>query len=193
MRFYSTPLPVPTMLRTAEFLLRPLTPTHVQLDYDALMVSKEMLRLWSGSSWPSDDFSLADNHKDLVWHDDEHQKRIAFTYTVLTPDETTCLGCIYIKPLANIEAYNPGLFPDISSTDALVRFWIRQDYLKSNLDDRLLQAMLNWFQTDWHFARTLFHTRTHNLQQTALLNTLPMIGEIKISDRGGAHYLFGNI
>ena len=101
MSFYPEPHPVPALLRTDELVCKPLTTDHVHLDYAALMVSNEMLQLWSGTSWPSADFTIEENWEDLDMHDREHQERVAFTYTVLNPDETECLGCIYINPLTS--------------------------------------------------------------------------------------------
>ena len=41
--------------------MRPLRTTDVELDYDAVTSSAEMLRRWSHSSWPADDFTLSEN------------------------------------------------------------------------------------------------------------------------------------
>lgn len=43
---------VPEGLQTAEFLIRPLRTTDVELDYAAVMESKEFLRKWDQSTWP---------------------------------------------------------------------------------------------------------------------------------------------
>lgn len=56
-------------LRTDEFLLRPLRETDAGLDYDALMASRELLRLWESSTWLADDFSLEANRADLARHE----------------------------------------------------------------------------------------------------------------------------
>ena len=190
-QFYPEPLPVPQGLQTAEFRIRPLTPDHVQLDYDALMSSKTMLRLWGGHSWPSDDFTLADNLKDLAWHAREQRERIAFTYTVLTPAEDLCLGCVYIKPLTGIVAENAGVFTAVAPQDALVRFWVIQTRLAEGLDLRLLEALIQWFNIAWRFSRVVFHTREVNQQQAALLQSrLNFLFPIQISNRGGTHLCF---
>jgi hypothetical protein len=48
--FYPSDGPVPEMLRTDEFLLRPLGATDVQLDYDAVISSRtELLRSSGGT------------------------------------------------------------------------------------------------------------------------------------------------
>ena len=53
MDFYPLDEVVPEKLESDEFILLPLMPAHVEMDYEAVMASQEMLRLWSGSEWPS--------------------------------------------------------------------------------------------------------------------------------------------
>ena len=48
MPFYPDDMPVPTELRTDEFLLRPLRAADVDLDYEAVMATQETLRRGSG-------------------------------------------------------------------------------------------------------------------------------------------------
>ncbi len=72
--FYPDDRPVPGRLATAVLTLMPLTPQHVHLDYAALMNDKEMLRQWSGSAWPEDDFTVSDNLKDQAY--DCHASRL---------------------------------------------------------------------------------------------------------------------
>src|SRR5919199_6814827 len=99
MAWYPDEAPVPSELRTEEFLLRPLRASDVELDYDAVIGSRELLLVQSSGRWPAEGFSLADNLADLAEHEREHEARVAFTYTVLTPEAARCLGCIYIHPL----------------------------------------------------------------------------------------------
>ncbi len=192
MNFYPINTPVPERLQTDEFVIVPLTPAHVELDYAALMSSKKMLRLWSGSPWPTDDFTLDENLDDLQWHWDEHQKRIAFTFTVLNPTEDTCLGCVYIKPITEILASNKEWMQAISDHSALVRFWAAQPTLAQELDKTLLQALRQWFATDWVFTEIFWHTPIKNQQQINLFQTsgLQKMGLIPLPNRGGSHILF---
>ena len=74
---------IPDGLKTDKFLIRPLLTTDVELDYAAVMESKELLRKWEQSSWPADDFTIADNLKDLERHSREHVNRESFTFTVM--------------------------------------------------------------------------------------------------------------
>jgi hypothetical protein len=156
---------LPETLSTAVFMLIPLTLAHVLLDYATLMQNKAMLRSLSGSPWPQDSFTVADNLVDLEWHWDEHQRRIAFTYTILNLDKTECLGCVYIKSFVNLvetQTTNQQIVNNIGDCEAAVRFWVSQSVLKNKLDPYLLQALIHWFKNDWPFTRVLFHTRQTN-------------------------------
>ena len=99
MEFYPRNAAAPVERRTQRLFLRPLRASDVELDYDAVMSSAEMLRRWSQSGWPADDFTLAQNLDDLRRHEREHEERQAFTFTVLDPPGTRCLGCVYLTPL----------------------------------------------------------------------------------------------
>ena len=99
MPFYPEDAPVPAGLRTDEFVLRMLAATDVELDYDAVIASKDMLHLRSGGSWPREGFTLAENLADLQGHEADFHARRGFTYTIMDPGEMQCLGCLYIYPL----------------------------------------------------------------------------------------------
>ena len=181
MSFYPENQPVPGLLRTDDFVLRPLTTAHVELDYAALMVSTDMLRQWGGTSWPTDDFTLEENWEDLAMHDREHQERVAFTYTVLTPDEKECLGCVYITPLTDSVALNPEVLTDVAPDTAVVGFWVKQPRLADHLDERLLAALRDWFAREWQFSVVCFSTRDINTQQVQLLEAAGMKKHYTIS------------
>lgn len=192
MNFYPPGKYVPDVLANKEFVLYPLTPAHVQLDYDAVIASSEMLRLWGGSEWPREGFTLAENLDDLRWHEQEHRERVAFTYTVLDPDEERCLGCVYIRPLTDLAASNPGTLANIGEDEAITRFWVRSSLLSSGLDQRLLAALIDWFTDKWHFSSVYFHTRQANLQQVALFEAaqLEKRWALQYSQRGGTHLFY---
>ncbi|KAA3660822.1 MAG: hypothetical protein DWQ04_18295 [Chloroflexi bacterium] len=192
-QFYPAPLPVPERLETAVFTLTPLTPAHAELDLAALMVSKPMLRLWSGSSWPTDDFTLEENIADLEWHFSEHQERIAFTYTVLTPDETECLGCIYIKAVQSILPADSTLSNNFTNLSASTRFWIKEPRLTDGLDMQLLQTLQEWFDNAWQFDNHTFHTRAAHKQQVQLLENCDLSRQLTLDfpNRGGVFYFYG--
>ena len=165
---------IPDGLITDEFLIRRLSETDVELDYAAVMESKEILRTWEQSTWPADDFTLAGNLKDLQRHEREHLNRESFTFTVMNPTETECLGCIYIFPqtarwLARSEATPVG---DSAWEDyeAVILFWIRQSRLAEGMDRRLLDILRPWFEQEWHFDGHLFQTNAQFKQQVSMFD-----------------------
>jgi hypothetical protein len=157
--FYPIDAAVPESLLTGEFLARPLRASDVELDYDAVMSSRAELLLHSGGSWPREDFRLEENLADLVRHEQEHHERVAFTYTIMNPGETECLGCIYLNPPAQILKRAGGSAEQaatIGDYETWVSFWVRHSRLADELDARVLQALLNWFQTEWAFKQVAF-------------------------------------
>ena len=163
MPFYPDDAPVPTELRTEEFLLRPLRAADVDLDYEAVMATQEPLRQRTGGRWPRPGFTRAENLADLEGHEADFQARRGFTYTVLNPPETRCLGCVYVYPL---EDEGDG---EARDNEAVVWFWIRPDGVADDLDRRLLAALVPWLRNDFAFARVLFRAWTNDERQTALL------------------------
>lgn len=156
MPFYPEDAPVPAGLRTNEFVLRMLAATDVDLDYDAVMASKEMLHLRSGGSWPREGFTLAENLSDLQGHEADFHARRGFTYTIMNPDETQCLGCIYIYPLSVIlrrAGVDETVVAKVGDEVAEASFWVRQERIADDLDKRVLAAVLPWLRHDFAFAR----------------------------------------
>ena len=71
--FYPSDGPVPEMLRTDEFLLRPLGATDVQLDYDAVISSRTELLRSSGGTWPREGLTLEEDVANLERHEQEYK------------------------------------------------------------------------------------------------------------------------
>ena len=190
--FFAPERPVPDGIETSRLLLEPLKPEHVKVDYAAVMVSREQLRLWSGSPWPADDFTLDDNLQDMQWHWREHQDRIAFTYTVLDPARTVCLGCVYMRPLLELQPANPAQLADTAADEALVRFWVRSSRLDGDLERHLLDTLLNWLYDAWSFSRVLFETRELNKRQAQLFEGFPLRlrMSLQMPGRGGTHLFY---
>ena len=119
---------VPFELLTDQFRLRMLSIHDLIKDYDAVMSSVDHLRntysLISGSSWPVG-LTLEEDLIDLGWHQREFTLRYSFAYTVMTLDETQCLGCVYLEPSRK------------SSFDVVVSMWVRVSELGNGLDSDL--------------------------------------------------------
>jgi len=165
MTFYPDGEPVPTEYRTARLFLRPLCASDAELDYDAVMSSAAMLRSWSQSAWPADDFTLAKNLEDLERHEREHEAREAFTFTVLDPAGTRCLGCVYLAPIP--EAARPLCAG--AAHPVRVGFWVRASEIANDLDRHLLASLREWLATEWRLDRALFVIATQDTRQATLL------------------------
>ncbi len=156
MPFFPEDAPVPAGLRTDEFVLRMLAATDVELDYDAVMASRNLLHLRSGGSWPREGFTLAENLTDLQEHEADFHARRGFTYTIMNSDETQCLGCLYIYPLGVIlrrTGVDEAEMAKVKDEVAEASFWVRQERIADNLDQRVLAALLLWLRRDFAFSR----------------------------------------
>jgi hypothetical protein len=175
---------IPDGLVTNEFLIRPLSATDVELDYAAVMESREFLRKWEQSTWPADDFTLAGNLKDLERHEREHINRESFTFTVMNSTETECLGCIYIFPLTARWLSQAETTPmgdaDWANYEAVVLFWIRQSRLVEAMDRQLLDILRPWLEQKWTFDGYLFLTNEQFEQQVAMFEAANLQFQIEV-------------
>jgi hypothetical protein len=143
----------------------------VDLDFDAVMEDPVYLRSWGQGSWPADNFTLEENLDDLERHAREHKEMSAFTYTILSPTEDICFGCVYITPVGmRIPASQ---IPPIHQPEARqhvgdVCFWVRPSLQAHELDLRMLSALLDWLRSEWHFDRIFFHTSASDVHQQQL-------------------------
>jgi hypothetical protein len=150
---------VPERFDNAHFRLRLLRISDVVKDYDAVMTSVEHLQGVFGprSSWPSPDLSFEQDLIDLGWHHKEFQKRTSFAYTVVKPDESQCLGCVYLYPCA------------VKPYDAEGYSWVRKSHLA--LDQVLFEVFKTWVKRDWPFKRAAFPGRDPSWEQWELMSS----------------------
>ncbi len=138
---------VPQQLEADEFTLRMLTVNDVVKDFDAVVSSAEHLKaIWPDSNWP-DGLTLEQNLIDLGWHQKEFQRRRSFAYTVVTPDETRVIGCVYIVPTRK------------RGYDAEVYLWARESAIGSPPDAKLYDAVEEWLEERWPFENVAFPGR----------------------------------
>jgi hypothetical protein len=173
MLFKTMDADAPEGLATDDFLLRPITAADAELDYAAVMESREYLRGWEQTGWPEEDFTVAANRDDLEMLERRHAAREAFTYTVMDPTETECLGCVYLMPPdarsftgARITPVGDHRWEDYEAT---VYFWVRESRLATATDRALLDALRAWLAKDWSFQGHLFVTSELFVQQVDLI------------------------
>jgi hypothetical protein len=137
----------PAGLEMSQFRLEPLGPEHNEPDYAAWTSSIEHIQQTPGfpdGRWP-DDRSIDDNLRDLRRHADDFASRRGFTYTVLDPETSDVIGCVYIYP--------DGTGPRRAS----VQSWVRAS--RAELDLPLYQAVSDWLATSWAFESVAYAPR----------------------------------
>lgn len=107
---------VPVGLEHERFRLRMLTADDVVKDFDAICdrVDRE------GRPQPAFAATVSENLVDLGWHQKEFELRRSFAYTVVAPDESRVLGCVYLYPS--------------ETHDVSVQMWVRRDAWEDGLD-----------------------------------------------------------
>ena len=123
--------------------LRPIAAADADLDYPAVMGSRQ--RLWSifgqAWGWPPASMTYQQDLDDLARHEAEAATHLAFNYALLDDAETALLGCVYIDP------------PEKQGADAEISWWVVDDQVGTGLD-RALDAMVpRWIAAAWPFAQ----------------------------------------
>lgn len=192
---FSPDLRAPTRLDTGAAVLRPITVADAELDYAAVMESRVELRLWQQSSWPADDFTVEENRHDLEEMEQRHAAGRAFGYTVLSADESACLGCVYVfahdarfLATAEVTGLTTARWDRI---DAAVYFWVRTSTVPSGLDRALLGHLRRWFAGAWGFADTVFVTSASFIQQVALLDSTDLERRFVITEADKPGHFLG--
>lgn len=159
------------------FVVRPLVPSDVVLDHDAVMSSREFLYHWEQEPpYPPEDFSVEDNLEDLEQMDREHRNGSRYTYTVMDADETQVLGCIYLLPnddrmyrTAEVTSHDG---TDLTNVDATVAFWVRVSRWEDGFERVVLDAVLGWLRAAWSLERPVIMTNEHLDHQIATIESL---------------------
>ncbi len=174
MPFTDSTEPVPAELKTEEFALRPIVADDAEMDYAAVMETREYLRFWRQSEWPEDDFTVEANRKDLIDLEQRHAAHRAFTYTVLDPHGTRCLGCVYVFSTSALFLTKCTVTPvggqEWADVDAVIFFWVRLSQIEAGMDERLLAALRKWFTEQWKFDNTVYVTSEPFTQQVDLMD-----------------------
>jgi hypothetical protein len=125
--------------------LRPIRESDCEIDYPAVMGSREQLWAKYGATWgwPPATMTYEADKKDLARHEAEMVRRESFNYAVLNEAETELLGCVYIDP------------PDEDSppgSDAMVSWWLVNRAGGSELERALEDFVPRWLAETWEFG-----------------------------------------
>ncbi len=168
MNDFKLPDPIPEYFELEGFCFEVLHPKHVELDFQALMKSKDFLRRWSYSPWPEDHFTVEDNLFDLEWHYAEFMEKIAFTYTILDHFKTNCLGCIYIRPINSIPSLSPEKKNILDSFRFFISYWVITEIRNTLLENSIFKSIRDWLLNTWKFQSVLFVSNTQIPEQNEI-------------------------
>lgn len=139
---------VPEKLETDKFRLRMLSVDDVEKDYEAVMSSREHIReLYSedyDSTWPEDTMTIEEDLEDLRRHQKGFLERKEFVYTVVSLDESLCLGCVYIQP------------SEKKTFDAQVDLWARSNKVEEGFEELLFKTVKKWVSEKWSFNNVAY-------------------------------------
>ncbi|HEX4089925.1 MAG TPA: hypothetical protein VHZ33_14520 [Trebonia sp.] len=140
--------------------LRPITEADAEIDYPAVMGSRE--RLWEmfgpAWSWPKAAMTLDADRRDLKRHAEEIAAHQSFNYVLLNEGETEVFGCVYIDP------------PERAGADGEVSWWVVDDLVGSE-SERAFDALVpRWIEDDWPFHQPRYLGREIDWQDWLALS-----------------------
>jgi hypothetical protein len=122
--------------------LRPIRESDVDMDYPAVMGSRE--RLWAryGASWgwPPATMTHEQDRADLARHEREIEAQETFNYAVLDEGETELLGCVYVDPPEDAADRAAG-------ADAVVSWWVVDAHAGGPLQQALDAEVPRWLRS----------------------------------------------
>ena len=123
--------------------LRPIKETDADLDFPAVMGSRE--RLWSifgpAWEWPPASMTYEQDRADLARHEAEIEAHESFNYALFPADESALLGCVYLDP------------PERAGADAEISWWVVDSLVGSELERELDRFVPRWVAQEWPFRR----------------------------------------
>src|ERR1700755_2897676 len=130
--------------------LRQIRADDVDIDYPAVMGSRE--RLWGMYGdrwgWPPTTMTFEEDRVDLARHEAEMAANESFNYAVFDADETELLGCIYIDPP---EEDAP------AGAEAAVSWWLTDHMVGTPVEAALTTFVPGWLAHTWGLSAVHFH------------------------------------
>ncbi|GAA1219264.1 hypothetical protein GCM10009655_18450 [Rhodoglobus aureus] len=98
-------------------------------------------RLWSiygeAWGWPPATMTSEQDRGDLQRHADEIETHESFNFALFDGNETELIGCVYIDPT------------DKPGADADISWWVRDEYVGSEVEAALNAFVPTWIATGW--------------------------------------------
>ena len=153
--------PVPDNYATDRFRLRRQMFDDNCADYQAVMQSRQQLRVWSDSDWPPDNFTPEDNLSDLEMHIGEHERDEAYGFSVFDAAVDALIGSLYINPIGSIIASyqdDEHAASIVQRFDACADYWLLEG-LSGEMQVDFLKTIQTWLKDAWWFKGIAFGSR----------------------------------
>lgn len=173
----------PKDLVTTEFMLLPSHEKYNQYDYVAIMRNMEMLRTWSQSSWPEDDFAPKQNKENLALYMEDNRTHSAYCFMMFEPEFARSYGNIYVYSFDAVKEnfeMSAEQENDIGQYDALVDFWVIED--GSDLEKIITEELREWFKNVWKI-NVLFSARVGLDKRIRIYDELEMKCVMKLKSK----------
>jgi hypothetical protein len=167
---------VPIRLETTDFVVHRQRISDNELDFDAVITSKKLLREWSDSEWPEDDFTLEQNAQDIAEHIADHEQNSDYGFSIFSPNEGRLLGSLYLNavgPLLENYPTDPKTLARLLEFDVRVEYWLRSG-VSPEFEMQFVKAMIGWFEDASWFKRPVFGTRKDMISRRSLYAKLGM-------------------
>jgi hypothetical protein len=143
--------------------LRPIRATDVDLDYPAVMDSRD--RLWSiygrAWGWPPATMTYEQDRDDLARHEAEIASHQSFNYALFDAEESRLLGCVYLDP------------PERAGADVEISWWVVDRLVGTEVERALELFVPQWVAECWPFQRPRFVGRDLSWDEWLNLPELP--------------------
>jgi len=139
---------IPAPLSNAQFHFEMLNKELTEIDYEAVMSSKERLRqvFFEHDTWPEENMTIEFNTVELIQHEHEFSAREAFAYAVFSPNKDNYIGCVYVYPTK------------ATDYDREVYLWVKDNDI--HLDNALYDSVEQWLKAQWPFQQRAYPGRT---------------------------------
>jgi len=149
--FFPQDKSVPEELVLDNIRIRQLRASDNELDYNAVIES----------GFRPEGFPKEENLKQISRHEEDHNNKKEFAFTILNVEESKCYGCIFIKPIVpflKFAFFNENIIEHLSleQTDPGISFWITPTGWKMNLYDKLLEELPKWLKKEWPYESWYF-------------------------------------
>ena len=145
-KFFPEEKEVPKELIFSNVKIRQLLSSDNELDYQAAIES----------GFRSEDFPKEINLEQISKHEEGHNRRIEFAFTIMNKEETVCHGCLFVKPISpflRFAFFNERMCDhlELKDNDPAISFWLTPTAWDLGLFESILEKLIEWFKEKWPY------------------------------------------